>query len=138
LDANWHVGAALCAVVAEAVGDERSGAVLYHLLEPFSEFMVVAGIPADCVGSGHRFTGLAAAAAGRLDEAERRLTRAIEVTTTLGSPPLTAGTEVELARLLQGKGDDTRARALAEAAIVTCDEIGMPAIRAKAEQILAD
>jgi tetratricopeptide (TPR) repeat protein len=138
LDANWHVGVALCAVVAEAVGDERTGAVLYDLLEPHSEFMVLAGIPADCVGSGHRFTGLAAAAAGRLDEAERHLRRAIELTAALGAAALAGGAQVELARVLQRKGDDAGARALADASIVICDEIDMPAIRAKAEAVLAE
>jgi tetratricopeptide (TPR) repeat protein len=136
-DANWHVGAALCAIIADAVGDERAGAVLYDLLEPYSELMVLAGVPADCVGSGHRFAGLAALAAGRLDEAERHLTLAIEVTERLGSRPLTAGTQVELARVLLRQGEPARARALADAAIVICDEIGMDAIRAKAEAILA-
>jgi class 3 adenylate cyclase/tetratricopeptide (TPR) repeat protein len=136
-DANWHVGVALCAVVAEVVGDAASGALLFDLLEPYSEAWVCAGMPADCLGPGHRFTGLAAAAAGRLDDAERHLTLAVERSRAAGAPPLTAGAEADLARVLRQQGHDDRARTLVEDCIAICDELAMPAIRAKAEQVFA-
>jgi tetratricopeptide (TPR) repeat protein len=136
-DANWHVGVALCAYVAEAIGDEDAGAVLYDMLEPFSEFWVCAGMPADCVGPGTRSTGLAAAAAGRLDEAERLLTLAVQACRDRRSPPLAASAEVELARVLVRRGEQERAKELVARCIATCDELGMPFIRAKAVVVLA-
>lgn len=137
-DANWHVGVALCAYVAEAVGDGENAAVLYELLEPLNHLWVCAGMPADCVGPGARFTGLAAAAMGRLDEAVRLLEGAAEACQQRGSPPNTATIEVELARVLRRQGDVEGARRHAEECVRICDEIGMPAVEAKAAALLAD
>jgi tetratricopeptide (TPR) repeat protein len=137
-DANWHVGVSLCALVAEVVGDEASGALLYDLLEPHSEFWVCAGMPADCVGPGSGYTGRAAGAPGRLDDAERLLNHAVDQCETAGSRPLRVGAATDLARVLRRRGDDERARALVEACLAICDELGMPALRDKAEQVLAD
>jgi tetratricopeptide (TPR) repeat protein len=136
-DANWHVGLAVCALVAEAVGAEEEGAVLADLLAPYNDFWVCAGLPADCVGPGSYFTGVAAAAAGRLDHAEQLLSTAVDACRERHSPRLVAEGGVALARVLARRGDHDRARTLAEECIRLCDEFGMPAIKAKAEAVLA-
>jgi hypothetical protein len=137
-DANWHIGVSLCAYVAEAVGAEDLGAVLYDVLAPYAEYWVCAGMPADCFGPGTRFLGLAAAAAGRLDEAERLLASAADACREQGSPPLGASIDLELARVLLRKGEVDRPRELLTACLAVCDELGMAAVRVKAEALLAD
>jgi ATP/maltotriose-dependent transcriptional regulator MalT len=93
-------------------------------------------MPADCVGPGTRFTGLAAAAAGRLEDAERLLTRAVEDSRARGSEPLAVGAEIELARVLLRRGEDERGRALAARCVEASTEMDTPAYRAKAEALL--
>jgi hypothetical protein len=132
------VGASLCAYAAEAVGDRDAGAVLYDLLLPFNDFWVCAGMPADCVGPGTWATGLAAAAAGRLDEADRLLTSASEASRARGGLPAASYTEISLARVLLRKGEIERAHEVVARCLVACDELGMPAMRARAEAVLSD
>jgi hypothetical protein len=135
-DANWHVGVSLCGLVAEAVGAEQHGVVLADLLAPYNDLWVCVGLPADCLGPGSYFTGLAAAAAGRLDDAEQLLTTAVDACRERRSPTLLATVGVVLARVLARRGDHDRARTMAEECIRLCGEFGMPAIKAKAEAVL--
>jgi hypothetical protein len=95
------------------------------------------GHPEGSVGAVDRYLGLLAATMGRLDDAERHLSAAVEVNEGMGARPWTAHSQHDLAEVLRrrdGPGDRERAGELDRAARATAIELGM----ALAERIASE
>jgi tetratricopeptide (TPR) repeat protein len=139
-DGNWLVGHAVIATVCHFVDDKEQAAVLYDNLKPYEGFVVQAGLPADILGSAHRFLMLLAATLERWDDMERHATEALARNQALGSPPWHASTQLDLGRILGERGrpgDPERARALLDECLATCDEIGMSYLAEQAQAVVA-
>jgi hypothetical protein len=138
LDANWLVGIALMAEVANVVGDADRAAVLYDLLLPHAELAVLAGSPADCLGSSSAFLAMAAAACGRWDDWERHAADARRHHELLRSPLLLARFALEDARSLAARsrpGDRELALDRLEDCLAGCEAIGMTNIAGMAIEL---
>lgn len=130
-DPSWLPTLALLAEVASLVGDAARAAVIADALRPYVDRMVVMGTAIACYGSVARHAGLAEAAAGRSDAAERLLERALEANERLAAPALAARTRCDLATLLLSRGDPTgatRAAVLIDEARAIAHEHGLDAI----------
>ena len=137
VDANWPAGMALVAHVAEAVGDERACEVVYDVLLPHADRAVLAGAPADCLGSTSAYLALAAAGCGRWDDWDRHVRSARRHHEQLRSPSLLAWWAFEEARVAARHGDRARAEAAATEAVQHARPIGAVEIARRAEQLLA-
>ncbi|MDX6705470.1 MAG: hypothetical protein QOI48_1316 [Solirubrobacteraceae bacterium] len=114
-DAEWLATVALLIGVGERIGDARRTGELGQLLEPYLDRAVIAGSGAICLGPVARFAGLAAATAGRFDDAVIHLQHALEMARRWGAEPLVAWIRLELADALERADADAngpRARAL--------------------------
>ena len=139
-DTNWLVGAAILAAVCELVGDKERAAALYKQFAPYEDTVIHAGLPADILGSAHHFLMLLAGTMERWDHFERHAREALARNEALGSRPWLATTQLEVAKVLARRaqpGDAQRARGLLDACLASCDEIGMPALSARARDVLA-
>jgi len=90
-------------------------------------------------GSGERVAGDLALATGRVDEAIRRYTQAIEMNARIGARPFLAQSRLGLARALTAKGDPgdlPAARALASQAAAEFRRLEMPGPLASADALL--
>jgi hypothetical protein len=119
---NWL--AAACLRLAEA----RRAEHLYARFLPYSGRNAVNVLAAVCYGSADRPLGELALAAGRLDDAERHLQRALDANTRLGARPFVARTEYALARLLltrRGPGDEQRAGEILARCVAAAEQLGM-------------
>jgi tetratricopeptide (TPR) repeat protein len=126
-DQEWLFGMSLLAETAWLVGDADSAATLYALLLPWAALNVVDQCEG-MRGSLARYLGLLAATTGRPEDAERHFEAALAMNTRTGARPWLALTQRDYARMLLGRdapGDRERARALREAAVATCRELGM-------------
>ena len=118
-DSSWLPTLCLLAEVARLVGDRERAARLADLLEPYAAHTVVMATAIACYGAVSRYVGLAAAAAGRAEQAERHLAAALEANERLGAPALAARTRCDLALVLRQRrapGDAERAAQLLEEA----------------------
>jgi predicted ATPase/class 3 adenylate cyclase len=136
-DANWHVAMALVALTAQHVGDAERSAGVYERLLPHAEVAVLAGTPADCLGSMRAYIALAAAGCGRWDEWERFTADARRHHEMLRSPSLLARWSYEEARVAAGRGDRERAEAAVTECVTLARPMGAHALVEKAEHLLA-
>ena len=131
-------GLSLLADVASGLADRAAADRLYELLLPHAGRAAVSP-PDDCTGSIDRPLGMLAAAAGRLDDAERHLLDAIRLNDRLRAAPWVAASRLELARVLAERGapgDGERAAELARRALATADELGMEPLAGRAADLL--
>jgi class 3 adenylate cyclase/tetratricopeptide (TPR) repeat protein len=102
---------------------------IYELLLPFADRYLVVGGAVLCLGPIARLLGMLASGMGEHAEAVAHVEDAIQRSRALGSSPLTARTELQMARVLRARGgrrDVERARALVGSATETARRIGMP------------
>ncbi|HWC25340.1 MAG TPA: AAA family ATPase [Solirubrobacteraceae bacterium] len=116
-DGEWLATLALLVRTGARIGDARRTAVLGELLAPYAERSVLAGRGAICLGPVSRFAGIAAATAGRTDEAIEYLEHALATARRWGAEPMVAAIRLELADAIErsrsGSGaDDRRVREL--------------------------
>jgi tetratricopeptide (TPR) repeat protein len=140
-DGNWMVGIAISAVVCSSLGDTERAAWLYREYVPFEDAVVLAGIPADVVGSAHHFLMLLAATLERWDDFERHAREALARNDAMRSPPWTSTTRFELATILTRRGragDAERARQLLAECLETCDALDFPYLAARARVVLEE
>jgi hypothetical protein len=124
------------AEAAWALGDETAAALVGPLLEPFADRFVVAGRGLAWRGSVARGCGLASAAVGRWDEAERHLHAAVEVHRRAGALPVLARARLEEAKVLLGRGrrgDRRRATEGFGAAAELASRLGMTRLAGEAQ-----
>ncbi len=126
-DNEWLLGMSLASEASARLGDASAASTLYAQLEPFAGRHAV-GHAEGSVGAVDRYLGLLAATLGRLDDAERHLTAAIQFNERMGARPWTAHSQHDLALVLVRRdipGDRERARQLDTAARATADKLGM-------------
>ena len=104
-DPSFLPALALLAEVASLVGDGARAGLIADALAPYADRMVVMGTAIACHGSVARHLGLATAAAGRSEQAERLLEQALDANERLAAPALVARTRRDLAALLLDRGD---------------------------------
>jgi tetratricopeptide (TPR) repeat protein len=138
-DGNWMVGSAILATVCHLLGDQEQASALYAEFVDYEDFVVVAGLPADILGSAHHFLMLLAATMKRWDVFERHANEALARNEAMGGRPWQATTQVELASVLTGRnhrGDAERARHLIDTSVKTCEELGLPGLGTRAHGVL--
>ncbi|HEV2777469.1 MAG TPA: hypothetical protein VGV90_17905, partial [Solirubrobacteraceae bacterium] len=99
-DSEWLGTVTLLVRAAARMGDDRRAGALAGLLEPYADRAVIAGRGAIFLGPVSRYAGLAAAAAGRRDEAVGHLEHALAKARRWGAEPMVAGIGFELADVL--------------------------------------
>ncbi len=134
----WLAGA------SHALAEPRSAAALYSLLLPLAGRYTAGGdtgtASAATEGVVDQFLALLATALGRTEAAERHFAAALDLNQRMAAPVALAQTQREYAAMLLRRGkrqDLPRARALLEAAIATCEELGMAYWAEKARVLLA-
>ncbi|MDQ4064484.1 MAG: AAA family ATPase [Actinomycetota bacterium] len=105
-DGNWLITLSLLAIVAAHLRDNEKCAVLYDLLLPYRDRVVVGSAATLCTGSTECFLAILAGAMQRWDDAETHFDRALAVNSRIGIAPMMAYTCVEYARALIAKDDD--------------------------------
>jgi DNA-binding CsgD family transcriptional regulator/tetratricopeptide (TPR) repeat protein len=109
------------------------------VLRPHADLFVTGGAGSILVtGSVRQYLGLAAAAAGQLDQAVRELRLAITADDAAGTPPYATLARYELARVLARRrrpGDVPEALALAVSASATAARLGMAPLRRDADAL---
>jgi tetratricopeptide (TPR) repeat protein len=138
-DGQWLPSIALLADVAAALDDRRRAAVLYDLLRPYADRIVVVGFGLASSGSASRHLGMLAATLGRFDEADALLAAAVAENERMRAWPWAAVTRVDRARVLLARGDAGDADAaveLLQSARAEADRLGMPALAARATALL--
>ncbi len=111
------------------------------LLRPHAGLFVTGGAGSILVtGSVRRYLGLAAASAGRLDEAVREFKLAIVANDEAGTPPYAALARFGLAKVLARRarpGDVDEALGLAASVSATAERLGMAPLRREADALAA-
>lgn len=109
-----------------------AAARLYERLAPFRDR--VAGMYViSCRGSMARYLGLLATTAGREEDAVACFEAALESNLAIGAELFVAWTRWELAQLLEARGEEKRARILAEEARATAVRLGLGKLSAEIE-----
>jgi DNA-binding SARP family transcriptional activator/tetratricopeptide (TPR) repeat protein len=127
-DGNWLTGLAYATRACAWLGDSARAAVLYELLRPYSSLNVVIGLGIHYLGSVELYLGQLATTTNQWDEAERHFDAARAMHEQMRSPPLSAHTDHQHARMLLARArpeDLDRARDLLERAATTAGALGM-------------
>lgn len=137
-DANWTVGISLLATVCATLGDVEQSAVLYDLLLPSADFMVLAGMPADVFGSVHAPLMHLAATLDRWDDAAAHFSAAQAANERMGCRTFAILDRFEWGRLLLAhEGPTGGGPALLRACRDEAAGVGMPRVVALCDEELA-
>ncbi|MGO9886013.1 MAG: guanylate cyclase, partial [Solirubrobacteraceae bacterium] len=131
-DGDWLISMTLLADLAAGLRDAPRARLLYDLLLPYRERNIVIGMATVCLGSLARYVGRLALAIGERTAAVEHLQLAIEANTALTAPVQLAHTQVDLAQAL---GPGPEALAMVEAARLTADDLHLPAVTRRLEQL---
>jgi hypothetical protein len=109
----------------------------YNHTLPFRGFIPLSGF----IGEPIAFSlGTAAAALGRFDDAEQFFAEAIDLSERLGAPSFVAGIRAQWAETLldpNGPHDVSRAKALAQQALTTSEELGLTRVAELSRRVLS-
>jgi class 3 adenylate cyclase len=111
-DVNWSAGMSLLGEAIAIVGDVDRAERAYEELLPYEGLVIVVARAVGCNGPVARVLGLLAQTIGRLDDAERHLGDAVEISTRMGDRPGMALCGLALAELLLAR-DESNDRELA-------------------------
>jgi DNA-binding SARP family transcriptional activator len=131
-DGEWLTEITLLADCCADLGDRAHAAQLYELLLPYSEVNIVIGLAAVCMGSAARYLGRLAATTGRSEAATDHFERALQANAALNAPLWLAHTQLDYAKAL-GRGH--RAAELVDAAARTAEELALPKVTRRVEQL---
>lgn len=131
-DGDWLIAMSLTADLAAGLGDAQRAALLYDVLLPYGDRNIVIGMATVCQGSVARYLGTLALATGERTAAVEHLRRAIEANAVLDAPVQLAHTQLDLARALR---TGTEARAMIDSARRTADDLHLPAVTRRLEQL---
>jgi tetratricopeptide (TPR) repeat protein len=137
-DNQWLLAMSLLPEVARSLGDAENAALLYDQLLPYAELNVMFA-PELVTGSMAGPVAVAAETAGRWDAAVSAFETAIALNSQMGALPATARAQHDYARALLGRGgraDRARSADLVRSALVTAEELGMPALAARLTALL--
>jgi tetratricopeptide (TPR) repeat protein len=126
--------------VAAVLRDTRRAALLYDLLNPYADRLVVYGLFSACKGATTHWLGMLAATMKRWDDAVDHFESAIKTNARIEARPFLARSQHEYARMLierNESGDKEKAKALLTEATATYRELGMPTFLENAEELLA-
>ena len=127
-DCVWFAAMGFLSTAVGTLDAARHAEPLYELLLPFEDRVCPVGGAVLCFGPITRFLGILARVAGDHDRGVAHLENALESSRALGSEPLAARAQLELARTLLARragGDDVRAAALLREAERTARALGM-------------
>jgi tetratricopeptide (TPR) repeat protein len=136
-DGNYIPALSLLAECAHRIGEASWAAMLYPLLEPFADRVVISGPSASCAGAAARYLGLLAETLGRHADALRHYDAALALNERIASRPYVAYTRCDQARVLLARGDTAAARPLLDAARRTALDLEMPRLRALVDSLAA-
>jgi tetratricopeptide (TPR) repeat protein len=129
---EWLSAIAALAETSAVLPDAPYAEILYALLTPYRQRVIVAGLGVLCSGSVAHFLGILATRLGRWDEAAAHFEAALRVHTQIEAPPSTAYTQYEYARLALARGapgDRERAATLRGHALRCAEALGMKRLR---------
>ena len=138
---GWLSGIAALAETSALLPDAPCAATLYALLAPYHHRVIVDGLGVLCSGSVAHFLGMLATRLRRWDEAATHLDEALRVHEMIGSPPWTAYTQCEYARLALARrapADAERAATLRAKALRCAEDLGMKRLRRRLIALEAD
>jgi DNA-binding CsgD family transcriptional regulator len=128
----------LLAEVCAHLGERTSAARLYALLRPYAQRNIVLSA-AVCLGAAGRYLGLLASTLGDRAAAIQHYEAALAQDARLGARPWLAHTQHDYAALLISQGepaDQQQARTLLNAALASAQELGMPRLVARVQELL--
>jgi DNA-binding CsgD family transcriptional regulator len=137
---NWAVAVTYLAPVCAAFGDRHQIESLYGQMRPHAGRVVCGSAFATAHGSMARSLGVLATALGRSREAEEHFEQALATNERLGALPQIAGTRLDYAEMLIGRGrpgDIARATALLTAALDVARSLGMAGVIERIERVAA-
>ncbi len=137
-DHTWTSVMLTNAEVCAALGDAPRAAVLYELLMPCHDRLVVLGSGAVCIGAIDRTLGQLATVTEQFDDAEKHFRRADELNRRALAAPFVARTQVdhaEMLRMRRRRGDVARAESLLGAARATTDELGLGGLQQRLRRL---
>jgi tetratricopeptide (TPR) repeat protein len=127
--------------VAVALNDNRWSNLLYDLMHPLGNYLVMFGSNNACLGATTLWLGMLAGSLKRWDDAAAHFEAAIETNARVGARPFLARSQHEYARMLieRNESDDReKAKTLLTEATATYQELGMPTFLENAEELLAE
>jgi tetratricopeptide (TPR) repeat protein len=124
---------ALYAEAAAQTGDRSAAAILYDLIEPWSDLMVWAG--GVCHGDALTYLGLMAATLRRDELADQHFSAACELQADKGMSLWAARAHLGWAEALEVRGDSGRAREEAETAVALSRDHGYREIERRAASL---
>jgi class 3 adenylate cyclase/tetratricopeptide (TPR) repeat protein/DNA polymerase III delta prime subunit len=136
-DYNWTTTQSVWAEAAARTGHSVAAEFVYEQLRPFDDLIVSASAVMRLAVA--HYLGLLDHSLGRLDDADERFAKAMEVHERLGSGMFVAHTQAAWAALLadRDRGDDReRAVAMAEAALATARAGGYGNVERTARSVL--
>ena len=131
-DGDWMIAIALLADVAAGVADAERARILYELLLPYRDRNVVIGMGTACLGSVERYLGRVALTIRERATALDHFEQALGANTALGAAIQVAHTQIDYATAL-GRGSE--AQALLATARRTADELHLPTVARRLEQM---
>jgi tetratricopeptide (TPR) repeat protein len=140
-DANWRVGVTMLAAVCHMLDDTARAPKLYEMLLPLADMTILAGMPADILGSMHLPLCLLAVTMRRWDDAEAHQRAAIAANDRMGSRAWNIYTRFEWGRVLFRRGwdgDDRSARDVLGPVVAEARELGMARVVDLSEGLLAE
>jgi class 3 adenylate cyclase/tetratricopeptide (TPR) repeat protein len=117
-DVNWSAAMGLLGEAITVIGDTDRAQPAYDELLPYEGLVIVVARAVGCNGPIDRVLGLLARTLGRLDDAERHLGNAVEISTRMGDRPGMALCGLALAELLLER-DKANDRELAQEMLST-------------------
>jgi class 3 adenylate cyclase/tetratricopeptide (TPR) repeat protein len=126
-DVNWSTAMGLLGEAIALVGDDDRAERAYDELLPYEGLVIVVARAVGCNGPVDRVLGLLAQTKGRLDDAERHLGNAVEISTRMSDRPGMALSGLALAELLLERDeskDRERAQEMLSTVLGTAREMG--------------
>jgi class 3 adenylate cyclase len=105
-DVNWFPAMSLLGEAVAAVGHDEIAGRVYEQLLPYEGLVIVIARAAACNGPVDRVLGMLARTMGRLDDAERHLSNAVEIATRMNDRPGMALCGLGLAEVLLERDQD--------------------------------
>lgn len=133
-DGSWMVSISQLADVCSYLNDVPRAAVLYDLLLPYADRLMVVDSALACSGLGARYLGILATTLGQWQAAESHLRHALDMHRRAGMQPWVAQTQFDMACLLVWRDSPAippEAEAALSEAAELAGELGMAGLLAK-------